>query len=113
MMPHQIVENSLGHALRSQVAYIQLLITPLDPSCLRGHAVYQAQCIYFFRMSECKSCQYVGTSADSETDYRFDAKMAKNEEQLFRQLFHGRISKTETYYQLVVVILSRRVNYYE
>lgn len=111
MMPHQIVENSLGHALRSQVAYIQLLIAPLDPSCLRGHAVYQAQCIYFLRMSECKSCQYVGTSADSESDYRFDAEMAKYEEQLFRQLFHGRISKTETYYQLVVVILLRQVNY--
>lgn len=104
MMPHQIVEDALGHALWSQVAYIQLLISPLDPSCLRGHAVYQAQCIYFLRMSECKSCQYIGTSPDSETDYRLYAKMAENEEQLFGQLFHGRISKTETYYQLVVIL---------
>jgi len=95
MMPHQIIENTLGHALRSQVAYIQLLVTPLDPSCLCGNAVYQAQCIYFLRMGECKSCQYIGTSSDSETNYRFYAKMAKNEEQLFSQFFHGRISKTE------------------
>ncbi|KYQ51226.1 hypothetical protein ALC60_09691 [Trachymyrmex zeteki] len=105
MMPHQIVKNTLGHALRSQMAYIQLLITPLDPSCLRGYAVYQAQCIYFLRMGECKSCQYIGTSPDSETNYRFYAKVAKNEEQLFGQLFHGRISKTETYYQLVIIVL--------
>ncbi|KYM81719.1 hypothetical protein ALC53_07882, partial [Atta colombica] len=91
MMPHQIVKNTLGHALRSQMAYIQLLITPLDPSCLRRYAVYQAQCIYFLRMGECKSCQYIGTSSDSETNYRFYAKVAKDEEQLFSQLFHGRI----------------------
>lgn len=97
MMPHQIIENTLRHALRSQVAHVQFLITPFDPSCLCGYAVYQAQCIYFLRMGECKSCQNIGAGTDPETNYGFYAKMAENEEQLFGKLFHGRISVTEMY----------------
>lgn len=103
MMPHQIIENTLRHALRSQMAYVQFLITPFDPSCLRGYTVYQAQCIYFLRMGECKSCQNIGAGTDPETNYGFYAKMAKNEEQLFSQFFHGRISVTEIYIKSFVV----------
>lgn len=96
MMPHKIIENALGHALRPQVAHVQFLVAPLDPSRLRGHAVYQAQCINFLRMNECKSCQDIGAGTDPETNYGLDAKVAENEEQLFRELFHGRIGVAET-----------------
>lgn len=96
MMPHEIIEYALGHALRPQVAHVQLLITPLDPSRLRGHAVYQAQCVNFLRMGECESRQNVGAGTDPETNYGLDAKVAENEEQLFRELLHGRIGVAET-----------------
>ena len=94
-MPHQVVQHTLSHSLRPQVTHVELLISPLDPTSLRRYAIYQAQRINFFRMRQCKSGQDVGTGAHTETNYRFEAKVSENEEQLFRKLVHRWINVTE------------------
>lgn len=42
MMPHQIIENTLCHALWSQMTNVEFLVSPFDPSCLRGNAIDEA-----------------------------------------------------------------------
>lgn len=68
VMPHQVLQDTLGHPLGPEVAYVQLLVAPLDPSRLRRDAVYQAQSVNLLRMRQRETGQDVRASTNPEAD---------------------------------------------
>lgn len=90
-MPHEVVEYALGHALGAQVSTVELLVAPLDPASLRGHAVYEAEGVDLFRVAQGKTGQDVCTRAYSETYDAPETEVTQHVQQLIRKLLHGRI----------------------
>jgi hypothetical protein len=43
MMPHEVVQHSLGHAFVSEVPCIKFLVTPLNPSSLSRNTIDEAK----------------------------------------------------------------------
>lgn len=105
VMPHQIIQNTLRHAFRSQISRIKRLISPFDPTGLCRTAVHQAQGSDLIGIRETKTNENVCASTDSKSDDSFQAEMRHHEEDLICQLVHSRIDKTTIrkwleYYQL-------------
>lgn len=91
MMPHEVIEDTLGHALGAQVTAVELLVAPFDPACLRGHAIDEAEGVHLLGMRQGEASEDIGARADTESNHGSKPEVTDNEQQLFRQLFHGRV----------------------
>lgn len=95
MMPHEVIQDALGHALGAQVTAVELLVTPFDPAGLRGHAIDEAQGVHLLGMRQGKSSEDIRARPDPEANHRSQPEVAHHERQLFRQFLHGRIHVAE------------------
>lgn len=91
MVPHEVIEDTLGHALGAQVAAVELLVAPFDPARRRGHAIDEAEGVHLLGMREGEASEDIGASPDTEPNHGSQPEVAHHEQQLIRQLFHGRI----------------------
>lgn len=90
-MPHEVVQDALGHALGAQVTTVELLVPPLDPARLRGHAVYEAEGVHLLGVAKGEPGQDVRTGTNAEAYYGPQVEVTHYEQQLIRKLLHGRI----------------------
>lgn len=91
MVPHEVIEDALGHALRPKMSGVQLLVAPFNPTSLGAHAVDEAECGDTRRVVKSIASQYIGTGSNSETDEYLQSKMGKDVVQLGCQFIHSRI----------------------
>lgn len=70
VVPHQIIDHALCHALGAQEAGIEALVAPLDPARLRGHAIDQAQGAHLVRMGVSETGQNIRPGTNAETNHR-------------------------------------------
>jgi len=70
MVPHQVIDHALCHALGAQETGIEALIAPLDPARLRGDAVDQAQSAHLVRMGVGETGQNICSGTNAETNHR-------------------------------------------
>jgi hypothetical protein len=55
MMPHEVVQHSLGHASVSEVSCIKLLVTPLNPSSLSRNTIDEAKSFHLRKSNVTKT----------------------------------------------------------
>lgn len=88
VVPHQVVDDTLGHPLGAQVTGIERLVAPLNPSSSRGGAVDQAQGADLIWVRDSETRQHVRSSPDSEANYRLEAKVRQHKQQLAGHFVH-------------------------
>lgn len=91
VVPHQVVDDALGHALRLQIARVEALVAPLHPPGRCRAAVDEAERAHLVAVAEREARQDVRAGADAEPDHRLQAEVGQDEEQLRGQLVHRRV----------------------
>jgi hypothetical protein len=56
MMPHEVIQHSLGHAFVPEVPCIKFLVTPLNPSSLSWNTIDEAKSFHLKKIKHNQGC---------------------------------------------------------